>query len=233
VSGEEVIIFCNECNTEPGKQIRYIDVPVCEECQKLPKYNFITKTDAKNEYLVKDEDLAELESHKVPSNYGRRSFALLFNKLDVMQKSCERHSTSMDELSSVLESKIHAKQAKSAARRIKMQENRTAREIPRRNRLVEALQVAGLDLRSDSKLCQMFIAGERDDLDHIVRRMGEMRYLYDYCHMNECRDEAYEWIKEERQLLGHCDYSVNDIAEEIALRKYSRGRYPLVFPWQQ
>lgn len=62
--------------------------------------------------------------------------------------------------------------------------------------------------------------------------MGEMRYLYEYCHMNEYRNEAYNQMREERALFGHCDFSLQDMAEEIALLKYSRGRSPTVFPWQ-
>lgn len=228
----ETIQYCQECHTNPGKSIRFIDVPICSPCSELPQYNFITKTDAKNEYLVKDEDLNGLIFHQVKSSYGRNTYASLFNKLDVMRKACERYSTTLEELSYVLEIKKKEKHNKTIARKMKMQENRNAKETPRRNQLDEALRVAGVDLRADSKLCQMYIEGKIDNLEYVVRRMCEMRYLYEYCHMDECRNAAYHKMREERALFGHCDFSVQDMAEEIALRKYASGRYPVVFPWQ-
>ena len=228
----ETITYCNECHTNPGKPIRFIDAPVCVQCSELPKYNFITKTDAKNEYLVKDEDLNGLVFHQVKSSYGRNAYASLYNKLDIMQKACERYSTTLEELSGVLEINKQEKQNKSAARRMKMQENRNAREAPRRNQLIDNLRVAGLELRADSKLCQMYIEGKIDNLAQVVRRMCEIRYLYEYCHMDECRNAAYQQMREELAILGHSNFSVQDMAEEIALRKYAGGRYPAVFPWQ-
>lgn len=235
----EIITYCQECNTNPGKSKRFIDIPVCDECEKLPKYTFITKTDAKNEYLVKDEDLNTLEYYQVNTGYGRGKFANLFNKLEVMIKACERHSTNMDELEQVLQQKLQDKRNKSNirkaradAKKAKIQEEINARQEPRRNEIIHALRAAGLELRNDSKLCQMYINGERNDLEYIVRRMGEMRYLYEYCHMNECFNEAYEKIKEERNIFGYCDKNIQEIAERIALKKYSNGRYPTVFPWQ-
>lgn len=243
MSASDKIVYCDECHTNPGKSIRFIDYPVCEPCSQLPRYNFITKSDAKEDYLVKDEDLNGLDAHQVSSRYGSRQFALLFNKLDIMHKSCERHSTTLEELSSVLESKKQDKYAKSLARKMKIQENRNMREALRREQMIDALRVVGLELRDDSKLCQLYIEGKTDNLSQIVRRMGEMRFLYEYCHMEECRDEAYKNMREERDLFGHCDTTVQDIAESIALAKYSRGQYPevlpntgalanRVFPWQ-
>jgi len=227
------VIYCQECQTSPGQSIRFIEGPVCEPCSQLAKYNFITKTDAKNDYFLKEEDLDGLQFHQVKSSYGRRQVANLFNKQDIMNKACERHSTTLDDLPHIIAYKKQVKDTKSMARRVKKQEARDALEAPRRTRLVEALQAAGLELRADSKLCQLYIEGKTDNLTQIVRRMGEMRYLYEYCHMDECRDEAYNQMREERKEFGYCDWSVQDKAEQIALRKYSPGgRYTDVFPWQ-
>jgi len=61
----------------------------------------------------------------------------------------------------------------------------------RQQQMNNALQEAGLELRSDSKLCQKYIDGESVNLADVVKRMCQMRYLYDYCNMNECRNIAY------------------------------------------
>jgi hypothetical protein len=227
------VINCKECNHNPGKSIRFIEDYICVSCSDLPKYKFITKTDAKNEYLVKDIDLEDLESHQVKSSYGHNQYASLYNKLEVMKKACERYSTTLEALPGVLDDKKQEKQNKSRERKIKIQEKRNAIEASRRNKLIASLIDNGLELRADSRLCQLYIEGKIDNLEYVVRRMGEMRYLYEYCHMDECCDEAYHYIQEERSLFGHCDWLVQDKAEQIALKKYSSGRYPVVFPWQK
>ena len=117
----------------------------------------------------------------------------------------------------------------------------------RQQQMNNALQEAGLELRSDSKLCQKYIDGESVNLADVVKRMCQMRYLYDYCNMNECRNIAYNKYKKSqyneyyRYNDDQCDndyderpqYTVSDMAEKIALQKYSNGKYPEIFPWQK
>ena len=59
-----------------------------------------------------------------------------------------------------------------------------------------------------------------------------MKYLFDYCHMNECQNLAYDEFNEELRAGYYPDRSVFEIAEDMALSKYSNGHYPCVFPWQ-
>jgi len=118
----------------------------------------------------------------------------------------------------------------------------------RQQQVINALQEAGLELRSDSKLCQKYIDGEPVNLADVVKRMCQMRYLYDYCNMNECRNIAYNKYKKSqnneyyRYNDDQCNdddyderpqYTVSDMAEKIALQKYSNGKYPDKFPWQK
>jgi hypothetical protein len=119
----------------------------------------------------------------------------------------------------------------------------------RQQQVITALQDAGLELRSDSKLCQKYIDGEPVNLADVVKRMCQMRYLYDYCNMNECRNIAYNKYKKsqynEYDRYDRYDddgdndyderpqYTVSDMAEKIALQKYSNGKYPEIFPWQK
>ena len=87
------------------------------------------------------------------------------------------------------------------------------------------------ELRNDSELCREFIDGKISNISEVVERMCEMKYLYDYCYMEECKDEAYEEYIEEKKYKGYCWFRVSERAEEIALNKYSGGKYPDVFPW--
>ena len=59
-----------------------------------------------------------------------------------------------------------------------------------------------------------------------------MKYLFEYCHMDECKQIAYENQRDELRAGYFPDCSVFDDAEYIALNKYSNGKYPSVFPWQ-
>jgi hypothetical protein len=50
--------------------------------------------------------------------------------------------------------------------------------------------------------------------------------------MDDCKSEAYEEYQEELRAGYYPDCSVFDRAEDIALTKYSKGRYPHIYPWQ-
>ena len=101
----------------------------------------------------------------------------------------------------------------------------------RKEELVNALKAYGMVLRSDSELCKKYIDGDLNDTDwtvsDIVRRMCEMRYLYTYCHFQECKNQVYNEFRYDKYMM----YQISDEAEKMALQKYSNGRYPSVFPW--
>jgi len=50
-------------------------------------------------------------------------------------------------------------------------------------------------------------------------------------HMDECREEAYQENVETLRAGYFPDMTVSENAEYIALKKYSNGEYPRVFPW--
>ena len=101
----------------------------------------------------------------------------------------------------------------------------------RKEELVNALKAYGMVLRSDSELCKKYIDGDLNETDwtvsDIVRRMCEMRYLYTYCHFQECKNQVYNEFRYDKYMM----YQISDEAEKMALQKYSNGRYPSVFPW--
>jgi hypothetical protein len=49
--------------------------------------------------------------------------------------------------------------------------------------------------------------------------------------MDECREEAYQENVETLRAGYFPDMTVSENAEYIALKKYSNGEYPRVFPW--
>ncbi|KAI8793330.1 DNA repair protein complementing XP-A cells-like [Biomphalaria glabrata] len=56
-------LFCEECNKEflDSYLFSKFDHPVCDSCRDEEKHSLITKTDAKNNYLLKDEDFDKRE----------------------------------------------------------------------------------------------------------------------------------------------------------------------------
>ena len=102
----------------------------------------------------------------------------------------------------------------------------------RKELLMKALDARGLDLRSDSALCQKYITGQIElDLDWIVQRMCEMKYLYEYCNMSDIKKQVYKQYLLEQPNGIYTNYKISEKAEEIALEKY--GFYPDVFPWEK
>ena len=220
--------ICIECNENEGKNCSPIDKVLCDTCNKLDKYTLITKTNAKNDYFLKDSDLTELIAYRVLCRYNT---ATLYNKLDIMNVACVKHNLEMENLENSLNMMRIAKQEKSNARKSKQMAAKQALYEQRNTELVSALQEMGLELRADSKLCQMYMNGETQDIEYVVKRMCEMKYLYDYCHMNECQEIAYRKYCEDKKYGYWSGESVSEMAEDIALRKYSNGRYPTRWPW--
>lgn len=220
--------ICIECNICNGKRISHLDVILCDICSNLDKYKLITKTIAKNDYFLNEDDLENLQYFNVRCSY---KIAKLYKKMDIMIKASIKHNLILDNLADGLNEIKKIKDAKSVARKEKMQSTKQAKLDKRKTDLTNALENIGLVLRNDSKLCQMYIDGKTDDLDNVVRRMCEMKYLYDYCHMDECKDIAYKEHCDEIKAGYYPDFSVSEIAERIALKKYSNGKYPINWPW--
>ena len=99
----------------------------------------------------------------------------------------------------------------------------------RRKKLLKELHRAGLELRSDSKLCKNHIEYDIEDVHTVVRRMCEMKYLFEYCDM---RKELSKVEDEHIKILdaGYIpDGHVFDEAEYNVLKRV--GGYPKIFPW--
>jgi hypothetical protein len=100
----------------------------------------------------------------------------------------------------------------------------------RRKELIEKLAEYKLKLRTDSKLCDKYIKEGDIDIDDVVERMCQMKYLYDYCDMASACIEAEEAQAEELNAGYFPDCTVFEQAEMIALEKKG-GDYPSIYPW--
>lgn len=115
-------------------------------------------------------------------------------------------------------------------------------EEQRRKKLIKALNKAGLKLRSDSKFCKKYILGDFDDIDKVVERMCQMKYLYDYQDMkielSITSDDRTRCYEEMLSGDGNVDfyYDIPDVSvfqetEDRILDKIKK--YPEIYPWQK
>jgi len=102
--------------------------------------------------------------------------------------------------------------------------------------LKSKLESNQIELRQDSALCSKYIDGSIDlTLEQVVRRMCEMKYLYEYCNMKKIKLQLFkEYLKEKKALgkkLEKGELSLK--AEKLALKLWSGGKYPNKFPWEK
>jgi len=225
---------CVECKQKIGiKRPFYDNHCVCVQCYQLDKYKMISKTKAMILYHLYEDDLSDLNVVKEKCSYGPATY---FTVADVKEKACEVHNVLAKNLDSHIEKLTNHKLKLAKERKDKILQNKQNKEDNRKAKLSVALKKAGVELRNDSTLCKKYIEGDKDlnySMDKIVKRMCQMKYLFEYCHMDECRAEAYLKHSEVLDAGYYPDCSVMDEAEDIALTKYSNGKYPHKFPWQK
>lgn len=96
----------------------------------------------------------------------------------------------------------------------------------RRDELIEKLQKRGLELRSDSKYCKLYIDHDKGDPDTIVNRMFEVAILYKN-GMSKMLDIVGEEHAEEIAEGYRPDLGVFEEAEErILTQMANKSRYP-------
>jgi len=100
----------------------------------------------------------------------------------------------------------------------------------RQEELIEKLHGAGLELRADSKLCKKYIEQDLGDVDEIVERMCQMKFLYEYNDMKAMLDQVGEEYEETLDAGYFPDFEVFPEAELQILEKIKQ--YPEVYPWQ-
>ena len=217
--------LCIECNNI-GKTNTTLNLILCNNCKNLDKYTLISKTNSKKMYYLNDTDINNLKSFTKNTSYGIGTFYI---ESDIINIFCNKYNTDIDNYQTVIDNIINEKNIKKQQRL----ENSINKKNERKQMLISKLNSRGLSFRDDSVLCEKFINGDKSlKISSVVNRMCQMKYLFEYCHMNKCKDEAYEAQQEEFEDGYYPDCSVFDQAEYIALNKYSNNKYPDIFPWE-
>ena len=227
---------CEGCGEPNSKVNRAHGIRLCGTCLQLDEYFTLCKTEAKKQYFLSDKDLEKCDYIEIKNpNYSGNMY--LYTKQDLINQFCLKYNVNSFDIDSIQEMLDELSDKKENAKS-KREENLEKKRSKRKKMLVKALKEYDLEFRNDSKLCQGYINGTiKDwDIDDIVERMCQMKFLYEYCHMDKCYKEAIKKRKELRDYGIRSDVPLQDEAEEIALDRYGKkygkkGKYPKVWPW--
>lgn len=214
---------CINCSKLPTVKNSILDIYLCKDCENLPKYKLMCKTDVKNTYFLTDKDL-ELVRKYITFHKRNRCNMTLYHLQDIEYIFSIKYNTD------AIDDKCKELQAVKLAKKNKRKDKQISETQKRRLALIKALQKSGLELRSDSSLCNGYIDGTNRTytVPQIVNRMCQMKYLFDYCDMDTHLYEARKRQREEYEQGYFPDCSVFEDAEYKALPK---DGYPLVWPW--
>jgi len=230
---------CEICNEKTYKKINEaFDKFLCCKCCQLPEYQMICKTMAIKQYFLSEDDLDNLDSFEKVNPRRKSTKMTLYREIDIRQQACIKHNcfiTTLDEkLVDLTTTSNYKKQQRLMKKELKQNEREMKKEWKQNERqtnLVNALENAGLELRSDSKLCHGYINGNIKDktIDEIVERMCQVKYLFDYCNFQKILDDVHDSQIEEYNAGYFPDCPVFDEAEGIVLHKIKK--YPAIYPW--
>lgn len=217
-------LLCDECSNSVGKASKTFGIRICDTCKDLEKYRLVCKSTAIKTYFLTERELSDLDCIEVQNPHYRSSSNMILYKFEDIKKAfCIKHKIQSKDIQHKLD-EIKANRSAKPKRR-------SPKEI-RKQRLELALQEYGLELRADSKLCEAYINSNKNidyDLDGIVERMCQMKFLYEYCDFDKYCNEVYEEHRDMIKQGYHPDCTVTMEAEERVLDKI--GGYPDVYPW--
>ncbi len=244
-------MICEECQSEDGYYRNILKKLLCQSCIKLDKYTLVSKTNVKKDFFIKSELLVECR-HYV--GYHNHQPTTLYTLSDVLSHFCaiyniphDKHHICIKRQQLMDEFKV----AREKRRELRLaSKNRAA--IKRQTDLIEALNKYQLEYDEKNRLCRSFVEGEvgfgvgvniTTTMDDIVHRMCQMKFLYDYCHMEyflnkiQKKDEQSYEISIFRKYFGYkygnAIYYILEKAEKMALDAYGcpSGSYPPHWGW--
>ena len=114
-------------------------------------------------------------------------------------------------------------------RKLQEELDKSARKVT----LINLLTEKDLNLRSDSKLCQRYINHGDEDVNYVVDRMCDMKYLFDYCDIRGRMEIIYNKRRNECDYLGFdyeydYEYTIFEEAERWCWKNFKK---PETWPW--
>lgn len=210
--------MCSECCGEiTNDEAENEEVLFCGECKEEIK-DFSWTCDKCEENFCCVEEIEEYSKCTVPNCYYCKSGYCNYNNL-----SLGRFCSDCAPESLIEENKPKKYDYDEACRKfLESQAHNTSQN--RKKELVKALSEMKLELRSDSKLCKKYIDTGDYDINYVVERMCQMKYLYEYCDFKKMLDAVSEDYNDDYENLGVFDKAEKLVLEEI-------GDYPDIYPW--
>ena len=218
--------ICLECASIETKFHRFHEIYLCANCKELSKYKLLTKTIVKNEWFLTDKDIKDIHYFETANTMFKRAAPIcLYIQPEIESIFCSKFNCSND----LIEQKKHEIKIEKDNKREKREAKKNIKVYSKKELLTNELTKFGLEFRDDSSLCKQYINGTLHGwtIPQIVKRMCQMKFLFEYCDM----DEAFEKAKDNFREYGE-RYDKEELfneAERIALQK-TRG-YPDKFPW--
>jgi hypothetical protein len=231
----DICAYCERNNTSTY---------LCEQCilffRNIDSDTLIFKSYVKD-WFIKPDLLNPIEKSFI-NRYHKKTTQ--YKLADVIYFFCLKYGINQDDPCSIITKRnqlIKERENRAKKREENKRKNepiRLKKEAEKRNKrqeiLVNALNRYGLELRSDSQLCNGYIDGTIKDwsLDEIVERMCQMKYLFEYMNMKYYLDKIYHEQKMEREFSKYYPtQTVFEEAEEYVLSKI-KG-YPKTWPWME
>eukprot|EP00877_Chromochloris_zofingiensis_P013047 jgi/Chrzof1/7997/UNPLg00048.t1 len=166
----------------------------------LPKGMIISRHQAKELYLLTNGELTLVCPNRdwIPEHF-------------VVSASALKHKYSV----CALEAGLAIRQD----RRTRLKARKERQKEDRRQQLLQALSAKGLELRRDSKLCQMYIQDGKVDFEAVVNTVAEMAFLHQHTDYRQCIREVREELLE--QQLGYSTATLSAMAKERALKRWA------------
>lgn len=198
---EEMLVKCNDCHIEMNDNYGYFTCILC----KL-SYCYSCQNEIEETYYCSNDNCYHCRRGNCFNT--RRSGETYCEKCapEDVKESIEQHEKELLEAYDIMAQNVD----------------------DRRNELQVALQKMGLELREDSRYCKKYIEQNDGDVDEIVNRMCEMKFLFDYCDMRNVLDKVEKEHIETLEAGYFPDSSVFDEAEYEVLGKTP---YPKIWPW--
>lgn len=221
--------ICFDCSKRTINTNYFFKIPICFQCQKInPILTMITKTTAKTNYFLNDNDLKSINYFETKNPYYSSGYNMrLYLKSDVDKLVNEKYGDNLDNMKQEKESK---KITRIRNKKMKCQE--------RRSDLVYKLSEVGLKIRSDSRLCDNYINGTLSKdwkLEDVVEMCCLMNWLYNYTDykkkLKEKLDDELSFYKNfgERYYFPDIYEGVESSVRDEIIEK--NGGIPDTWPW--
>lgn len=213
---------CTSCLKDTVNQHLILDIPVCMDCCKNNEnFQVISKSTAKNEYLLKDKDLKDLQSGTCRNPVYRSAAPMIMYLKSEVASKCKNLYPEPE-----LERERRKKKSDSTKRK---REINKKEKMDRNRKVLEKLfNQNGLQVRDDSFLCSNYIDGTLKDwtAKQVLDRMALMHFLHNYTNYKEVHQQVYNEYRNNGNIFYKGE--IEDVAIDRVMKNHKNMDH---YPW--